>query len=488
MISGVLQALERHARLRPAAIAVHSFDAAGEEQELCWQALFDGVRALARRLTDCDKQVLLIVLPNGPEFLIAALAGLWAGAWVLPVSPDLPLEALAQLARGSAARGAIAPGALLERLAGLELRVASESLRPGAAAAAAPGADSVPSGEGALLLRTSATTGEPRIARRGVAALDAAGEYCRRRFELAASDRVLIAIPVFHSYGIEQALFTPVLAGCTVELHRGFDAHRVHHALALRPVTILPAVPVIVDALARVGAGARPAVLRRVYSAGSPLPRRVADAFESRFGTRVGQIYGATEFGGVTFNDPEDPQFDPECAGRPMHGVELRIVTDDGTEPAAPGVEGQIAVAAPSQLAEYLGDAEPAAPGGFVRSGDLGRIDASGRLFVTGRLKLLIDVGGLKVNPAEVEAVLMRHPKVREAVVLPLPFTDTASRLRAVVIPDPGGAPSREELHAFARTLLLPYQIPRTFEFRSDVPRSSTGKILRSALAAEVRA
>jgi acyl-CoA synthetase (AMP-forming)/AMP-acid ligase II len=487
MTSAVLRALVQHARLRPEAAALLAVDARGDAHELSWRALLDATRALARDLQRCEGKVLLVALPNGPEFVVAVLAGLWAGAWVLPAPPDLPPAALDELARGVGARIAIAPGPLLARLPGLEQRVPSEPLcRLPAGAAARP----APSSTGALLLRTSATTGASKIARRAVSALEAVGEGCRQRIGICADDRMLMAVPIFHSYGIEQGLFTAILAGCRVELHASFDASRVREALLQGRVTILPGVPVIVDALARLGPARAPA-LRRVYSAGSPLPRRVADAFEQSYGVRVGQIYGATEFGAVTFNDPDQADFDPESAGRPLDGAELRIAATphgEGHPAGRTGGEGEVTVGGPSVLIEYLGDPEPVAPEGLVRSGDLGRIDARGRVFITGRLKLLIDVGGFKVNPAEVQAVLMRHPQVREAIVLPLAYTDTASRLRAVVIPEPGCTPSKDELRAFARNHLMPYQIPRSIEFRTDVPRSPTGKILRSALEAELRA
>ena len=94
----------------------------------------------------------------------------------------------------------------------------------------------------------------------------------------------------------------------------------------------------------------------------------------------------------------------------------------------------------------------------------------------------MIDVGAVKVNPLEVESVLMRHPRVREAVVLPLAFSDTGSRLRAVIVPEPGRPPSRDELRRFAREHLIDYKVPRVFEIRGDVPRSPTGKILRGEL------
>jgi long-chain acyl-CoA synthetase len=484
MTSRLLRSLEHHARTRPDALALRCV-AEGEIRELSWRQLRAGVHALAGDLANLERQVVLVVLPNGPELAVALLGGLAAGVWLLPAAPDLPAEGRASLVRRMAPHAAIAPRAVLESLGDVPLRIASETLAQRAAGAAhAP-----ESSAGAMLLQTSGTTGTPRLIRRDLLALDPVGEGCIARIGVKPDDRMLVTVALYHSYGLDQAILTGVMAGCTIELHRKFSPLATRAALTQRGITIWPAVPVMLDAMAHLG-GERAHRLRRVYIAGSPLPRRVASVFEHAYGVPVGQIYGASEFGSVTFNDPDEPDFDPECAGRPLERVEARILsTKPGQErPLDPGEEGQIAIAGPSVLSEYVGDPEPAAPGGFVRTGDIGRVDAGGRLFVTGRIKLLIDVGGFKVNPMEVEALLMRHPDVAEAVVVPLRYSDTVWRLRAVILPQPGRAPERADLLAFARRHLIPYQVPRVFDIRTEVPRSPTGKILRSELAREARA
>jgi acyl-CoA synthetase (AMP-forming)/AMP-acid ligase II len=172
-----------------------------------------------------------------------------------------------------------------------------------------------------------------------------------------------------------------------------------------------------------------------------------------------------------------------------MPGVRLCIVDardPDPERPLPPDTEGQVAVAAPSMLSEYLETAGPALERGFLLTGDLGRLDTSGRLRLTGRLRLLIDVGGIKVNPAEVESVLAQHPAVREAVVLGVPFSDTTARLKALVVPEPGCEVRPDELRRFAREHLIHYKIPRVIEIRTVMPRSATGKILRKVLENEV--
>src|SRR5439155_11412386 len=212
------------------------------------------------------------------------------------------------------------------------------------------------------------------------------------------------------------------------------------------------------------------------YSAGGPLPASIFEKVRERFGVRIGQLYGATEIGSVTFANPADEYFDPASVGRPMSGVEPRV---DG--------DGQLLVRATSMMSGYVGDDSPLTPDGFFPTGDLARIDVPGKLFITGRLKFLIDVGGLKVNPIEVEQAMAEHPAVAACVVVPMRLSETVFRLKAIVTPvDAARAPTVEELRAFARRRLSPHKVPRVFELREKLPRSPTGKILRHLLVETV--
>jgi long-chain acyl-CoA synthetase len=211
--------------------------------------------------------------------------------------------------------------------------------------------------------------------------------------------------------------------------------------------------------------------LRKAYSAGGPLPQSVFDRFRERFGHRVGQLYGATEIGSVTFSDPTRDDFDPSSVGRPMEGVEIDFADE------------QVQIMAPSMFSGYIGERIDLSDGGFFATGDLGRLTARGDLLITGRSKLLIDVGGLKVNPLEVEAILSQHPGVAECVVVPIRLSETVSRIKAVIVAlDCHQPPGADELRAFARERLAGYKVPRVIEFRESLPKSPTGKVLRQML------
>jgi long-chain acyl-CoA synthetase len=199
-----------------------------------------------------------------------------------------------------------------------------------------------------------------------------------------------------------------------------------------------------------------------------------------------------TEIGSVTFNDPSLPGFNPSSVGLPMEGVRIRIIdqdTRDVTRSLPPGSDGEIAISAPSMLAGYVQDphrpcdSPPEMSGGFFLTGDQGHLDQFGRLTITGRLKLVIDIGGLKVNLLEVEALLRDHPDVQDCVVVPIPISETISRLKALVIPmAPDSPPSFDALRKHLRSKLSPYKVPRVFELRTTLPRSPGGKVLRYRL------
>jgi acyl-CoA synthetase (AMP-forming)/AMP-acid ligase II len=473
-MSQLIRSLDRHACDRPDALAIRDIDDAGNERTLTWRQLRDEALLCANRLRRCREDrtdrtatVALVSAPNRIETMAAILGGLWADADVIPVPPELQPAELLDVARRASVTTVVGAPPVLETFSGLAVeRIPLESPELGAHAAA----PAAPTGDGgSILLQSSGTTGAPKIVRRRAAALDAVGEATRDAVGIRESDSMLLCIPLYHSYGIDHGMLAAITAGCSVELHGRFHPPLVRSAFAERRITLLPAVPLMFDALSRTVAEAPPHALRHAVSAGSPLPRRIFDQFHRVFGVKIGQLYGTTEFGSVTYNDPSAAGFEPGSVGHPMN-------------PLAAGAEGHVAVSSPSLLSDYVDD--PAAPtsDGFFLTGDLGRLDEWGCLHLTGRVKLLIDVGGRKVNPLEVESVLTDHRAVGQAVVVATPFSDTARRLKAIVVPESGCSVDGEELKRFARERLSAYKVPRSIEIRTQLPQSPSGKILRSEL------
>jgi long-chain acyl-CoA synthetase len=332
-------------------------------------------------------------------------------------------------------------------------------------------------------LRTSGTTGLPKLIHRDGQSLDAVARNVANATQLTPHDRVLAIIPQYHSYGIENVLLAPLWAGAAIHVCDAFDPATVLTQWREGGVTVMPAVPFVFEVMAGAGPGGDRHSVRLVYSAGGPLPTGVFQAFEDKYGLRIGQLYGATEIGSVTFNEPGKPGFDPQSVGLPLEGVEVRIV--DSEDPLcilSTNQEGQIAVRAPSMLSRYLETSDEPRIDGFFLTGDLGYLDARGALKITGRLKLLIDVGGMKVNPLEIETVMADHPAVRECAVVPIAQSATVSRVKAVIVPHPGRQVSTEQLRQFARERLAGYKVPRVFELREALPRTALGKVQRRAL------
>lgn len=320
---------------------------------------------------------------------------------------------------------------------------------------------------GDLLLLTSGSTGTQKIVRRSAASLDSVAANMVETIGFRPGDHVLAAIPLAHSYGIEHGLLAPLWAGATVHLFDGLNIDAI--AATQDSFDIFPAVPSMLERLADTGTRLdRLKNLRTVYSAGAPLPDAVRERFVSRFGVPVGQLYGSTEVGTVTYR-AGDARAGSDV-GWPMRGVSIRSLDT-----------GEITIQSPSMFGGYVDEPADLIDGHFL-TGDLGRLTDDGALELTGRNKLLIDVGGLKVNPLEVEAALASHAGVGECVVVPLPQSETVERLRAIVVArDPDSPPTVESLRAHVRSLLAAHKVPRMIEIRSSpLPRSATGKVLRT--------
>jgi len=520
------QQLDRWALENPDGPAVRDTD--GTDATLTWGRW----RAAAMRLAgawrgqDWPAGRIMLALENRPAFHVAFVATLLADRDVLPVSPKASPAELKELIERGGVAVLVGEPAVLESLCDTpiarwpapDLSAGPIQPVPRACAEPPPRTDNADesakadelhkardplahhTGNAALVLATSGTTGEAKLVRRPLPTLDAVARNCVETIGLSDTDRILMSVPVHHSYGLEHGLLAPLWAGAAVDLARRFDMHHLAGCFTQTPISVLPAVPFVFeslpDALAGVRVGTDPTALslKRAYSAGGPLPSGVVERWDA-LGIRLGQVYGSTEVGSVTFNDPDLAPFDPASVGRPMRDVKIEILDPDAAgAPGIPGdaddnrspqpleTEGEIAIRAPSMLAGYIHAPSPLTSDGLFRTGDLGRLSEDGQLTVTGRVKLLIDVGGLKVNPLEVENVLNRHPAVREAVVVAAPVTETISRLKAIVVPNDAQRIAGVELRRFVGQALSGHKVPRLIELRESLPRNAAGKVQRSAL------
>ena len=400
-----------------------------------------------------------LVLPNGPAFVTAFLAVTGIGAIVVPLNQQFKVNELAFCLNACQAREVIADEQEIERL------VEGHPRRP---------IDPRLADEKLVYQFSSGSTGRPKRLARTHGQLWAEAESYTW---ISPEDRVFCAIPLFHTYGMGCCLVAAARNGATLvflDEHHPFQLSR-RRALDLlerEQVTVFPGVPFQFRLLADAPGDADLSPLRLCFSAGTALPRAAFDAFARRFGVAVRQLYGCTEAGTLTVNLDSDPVATFESVGAPNGQVRVRV--DDG----------EIVVSSPAMTHGYADDPElnqRVFRDGWFHTGDLGRLDDAGRLYVTGRKKLLIEVAGHKVDPIEVEDVLEVHPNIREAVVVGVPEgADGEESVKAVIVPA-NGCQEREVIQ-FCQERLANFKVPRIVEFRDEIPRSALGKILRKYL------
>ncbi|HHY48738.1 MAG TPA: acyl--CoA ligase, partial [Alphaproteobacteria bacterium] len=339
----------------------------------------------------------------------------------------------------------------------------------------------------ALYLLSSGTTGLPKIVPHTHAELLADGRRTSTAWGLAPDDIVFDMLPGNFAMGLLLGLTNALEAGATTVYWSDprplvLARRALLDALIAEKVTVMGAVPAMYDALAGTPGDSRPATIRLAFSGGAALRRATYDAMRERFGIRLRQSYGSTEAIFVAHNDAPDVDRLWDSVGRPVGDAEVRLAPTDAA--FGPGV-GELLIRSSSVTSGYLDD--PEANGatffedGWLRSGDLARIDPAGNLFIVGRSKLLIEISGFKIDPIEVEETLRLHPAVAEAVVVGARRSPRAeAQLKAFVVRQDDV--SADSLIRFVRERLSAQKVPAAIEFVETLPRSSAGKILRSKL------
>jgi long-chain acyl-CoA synthetase len=419
------------------------------------------------------------LLADGPAFVLGFLAIARAGAVAVPLNPAFkPAE------REFCLREAGVRAALVDREVALE--VPSIALADAGRHAALTAPPPAPDAD-VVFTYSAGATGRPKRVPRTHAQLVAEAESFVAAAQLTPADTILCALPPFHTYGLGCCLLAALASGATllfVSEPQPIALDRGRVLGLLEQATVFPAVPFQLRMLAEAPGGADLSGLRLCFSAGNALPRATFEAFEAAFGVAPRQLYGCTEAGVVTVNTDADPHATAGSVGTAVAGVELAVVGADGA-PVDAGRLGEITIRSAAMTRGYAGVParvnREAFPDGAFLTGDRGRVDEAGRLFLTGRRKRLIDVKGDKVDPVEVEDVLAVHPRVRDVVVVGAASGVEGEELvKAVVVAEERC--TERELVRFCRERLADYKAPRIVEFREDIPRSSLGEVLRKYL------
>ncbi len=496
----MMRYLYQHAAERPDHTAVVYRD-----ERIGFAELVERIERLAAGLADRGigpGDAVALILPNDPSFVVSWHAVTALGAIVVPVNPSFKQDEIEFTFRNCDVKAVISDertvGVCERIVAGfdrpvevipttaahgqsLTLDMLIESSSGGRLEARAPD-------EVYLYQFSSGSTGRPKRVPRTHAQCVAEGELYNDVFGRDPEDKVFCAIPMFHTYGMGACLFWNAASGATMVILEDPNPFllRRHRALELieqERATVFPGVPFNFRLMAEAPAEADLSSLRLLFSAGTALPRSSFEAFGQRFGLLVRQLYGSTEAGFMTANLDPDPVDTSASVGKPAGDVEMRILDDDENA-LPPGEEGEVVVRSPAMTDGYS-DMEDlnreAFRDGYFHTGDLGRLDEEGRLYLTGRKKLLIEVGGYKVDPIEVQDVVLAHPKVQEAVVVGAEGRVPGEELvKAVVVPSDDL--DDRELMEFCRERLANFKVPQIVELREEIPKSPLGKVLRKYL------
>jgi long-chain acyl-CoA synthetase len=346
--------------------------------------------------------------------------------------------------------------------------------------APAAGGDSPP----VLLLYTSGSTGRPKRVVRTHAHLAAEVETLLDVFEVSPADRFLGAAPFSHVNGLTRTMLSSVVGGATLYPVPRYSRRPVLRLLAGEKLTFFCGVPhmFILLAQTRTREEADVSNLRLVFCSSAPLTPQDNRSFHERYGIWVRQLYGSSETGTISMNDEPDPGRRLATVGRALPGVEVTVLTEEG-QPAPPDAEGEIAIRSPFAITSYEGNEEATRKSfvdGLYLSGDVGTIDGEGFVSLVGRKSLMINRGGFKVNPYEVEEAIRQQPDVADVAVVGAPGPHGDQIVRAVVVA--GGAVTAEEIAVFCRERIADYKVPSRIEFRDALPKSAAGKVLRHEL------
>jgi acyl-CoA synthetase (AMP-forming)/AMP-acid ligase II len=338
--------------------------------------------------------------------------------------------------------------------------------------------------KGRVVILTSGTTGTPKGAPRKPPESMNPAAALLSKIPLRARETTMIAAPMFHSWGLAHFNLSLPL-GSTLILRRKFDAEETLRAVALHRASTLVVVPVMLQRMLDLGeatiAKYDTHALRVIALSGSALPGDLATRAMDAFGEVVYNLYGSTEVAWATIATPADLRAAPGTAGRPPMGTIVKLLDDEGRE-VKQGETGRIFVANEMMFEGYTDGAGKEILHGLMSTGDVGRFDAQGRLFVDGRDDEMIVSGAENVFPREVEDLLAAHVEIEEVAVVGVADEEFGQRLKAFVVTRDGAELSEEQVQAHVKKRLARFKVPREVVFLERLPRNETGKVLKREL------
>jgi acyl-CoA synthetase (AMP-forming)/AMP-acid ligase II len=474
---------------------------------------YRGLRALVQRtlaqlnaLGIGRNDRLAIVLANGPEMATCFVAAA-CGVATAPLNPAYradefefylaDLHAKALIVEHDSNSPAIAVAArlgvtILDLVPGAQ--AGDFSLRPRDAAGGTPAAHggTAQPDDISMVLHTSGTTSRPKIVPLSQRNLCASATHIARTLHFTAADRGLNIMPLFHIHGLIAGVLAPLAAGSQVFCTPGFNALKFFGWMDEARPTWYTAVPTMHQAILTRAAKNRELIqrhpLRFIRSSSSSMPPQVIRELEEVFAAPLVEAYGMTEATHQMASNPLPPALrKPGSVGLPA-GPEIAIMDEAGTL-LPRGAVGEIVIRGPNVTAGYENNPKANAEGftqGWFRTGDQGVMDDQGYLSLTGRLKEIINRGGEKISPREVDEVLMDHPAVAQVVCFGMPHAKLGEEVAAAVVLREGGQASERELQDFVAQRVADFKVPKKILLLAEIPKGATGKLQRIGLAAKL--
>lgn len=433
--------------------------------------------------------VVALMLPNQVEFVVAMFAAWRLGAAVTPINPGLTIkeaghqiaDSRTKLLVNSSGESAVAdvPSMPVATLQDGSLHTGSPVNDPAALA---------------LLIYTSGTTGLPKGVMLDHANIESMTDMGQQALKVTASDHCLLVLPLFHVNGIVVSILTPLSAGGRVTIRRRFDIETFFHDVELLLPTYFSAVPTIYAVLNALPVTMRPdtSSLRFGVCGAAPASADLLKNFEERYGFPLVEGYGLSEGTCASTLNPLDGLRKPGSVGLPFPGQRIAIADTHGTH-LPQGATGEVLVQGANVMRGYLGKPEETAKtviDGWLHTGDIGRVDTDGYLFIVGRIKEMIIRGGENIYPKEIEDALHDFPGVLEAAVIGAPHETLGEVVVAYVALRPGTTGSLEALKEHCTGRLTRYKRPAAIHVVDGLPKNAMGKIDKPklrALVAELR-
>ncbi|WP_433335611.1 long-chain-fatty-acid--CoA ligase [Spirillospora sp. CA-294931] len=453
--------------------------------------------------------------PNLPYFPMVYFGILKAGAAVVPLnvllkpreityhledsdskalfvfegSPELPLGEMGHAGFQNADRCehlflmTADPGATETSLEGAELFWPALGGRPGTFETVQTGADDT-----AVILYTSGTTGQPKGAELSHANMLMNADVSNNMFQRTEHDTALVVLPMFHAFGQSCVMNVGMMRRATLVLQARFEPAEALRLMAKEKVSVFAGVPTMYWALLSDQGTVKPedvaAHLHTCVSGGASLPLEVLKGFEAKFGVKILEGYGLSETSPVAAFNQLDVGTKPGSIGTPIWGVDVKLIDDEWKTIEGEG-PGEIAVRGHNIMRGYYGRPDATAESiknGWFRTGDIARRDEDGFYFIIDRSKDMIIRGGFNVYPREIEEVLMTHPQVSLAAVVGVAHESHGEEVKAYVIRTPDATITEAELIEWGKENFASYKYPRLVEFRTELPMTATGKILKREL------